>query len=876
MSLFRRVSNLFSRNAMADEIDAELESHIEMRTEDNIAAGMSPEEARREAHIRFGNHTSTKERVTGMDSALVLESIVLDFRFAGRQLLKNPGFALTAILVLALGVGATVAIFAFVDAALIKPLPYEDPTGLVSLYESMATCPRCNISYLDYLDWKRNSKSFQSLEAWGYSNFQLSGASGAERVPGVRVSGGFFRTLGVTPILGRDFTPEEDTPAAPRTVLLSYATWEKRFGGNKDVLGQSITLSDISYTIIGVLPKEFHFAPRGSAELWTTLHDPDSCQTRRACHSLFGIARLKDGISLQAAAAEISSITKQLEKQYPDSNRDETSLVMTLSEAIVGDIRPILLMLLVGAGLLLLIASVNVSSLLLVRAESRRREMAVRCALGASTARLLRQFAIEGFLLVSAATTLGLALAWLGIHFLPRIVPNQVLTGMPYLQQLGLNSNLLFFSGILTILALILFSVTPALTLTSRNARADLAEGSRGSAGTLWHRLGTKLVVAELAIAMVLLVGAGLLGKSLYKLLRVDIGMQPDHLATLLVSTTKAYSEDQQEIDLEREIMRRMSALPGVKSVAISHELPVGSWDMTTRIRVVGRPWNGERNEVPERDVSPEYFATIGASLLRGRYFSEAENDPKKPRTAIVNETFAKLYFPGEDPIGKKIAYVLSKDSIEIVGVVEDIKEGELDTTNRPIMYIPFNQNMWAAFNLIVRTSQAEQSMLPAMAATIHQIDPEIATSNAATMNELIADSQPAYIHRASASLVGGFAALAMVLGVVGLYGVIAYSVNQRSREIGIRMALGAQRAGVYRLILREAGALVALGIVMGLSCSIAATSLIQKFLFGLQPWDPATLIVVSTSLAVVGMLASFVPARRAASVNPVEALRAE
>ena len=502
--------------------------------------------------------------------------------------------------------------------------------------------------------------------------------------------------------------------------------------------------------------------------------------------------------------------------------------------------------------------------------------MAVRCALGASIARLSQQFTIEGFLLVSAATTFGLAGAYLGMHFLPKLVPDQVLTGMPYLQQLGFSSHLLLFSGILMISALMLFSLTPALTFVSRNSLADLAEGSRGSAGTLWRRLGTKLVVVELAIAMVLLVGAGLLGKSLYKLLRVDIGMQPDHLATLLVSTSKAYSEDEQEIALEQEIMRRMTALPGVKSVAISHELPVGSWDMTTRIRVVGRPWNGERNEVPERDVSPEYFATLEAKLLRGRYFSEVENDPKKPRTAIVNERFAKLYFPYEDPIGKKIAYVLSKDSIEIVGVVEDIKEGELDTTNRPIMYIPFNQSMWASFNLIVRTSQAEQSMLPAMAATIHQINPEIATSNPATMNELIGDSQPAYIHRASASLVGGFAALAMVLGVVGLYGVIAYSVNQRNREIGIRMALGAQRASVYRLILKEACALVAMGIVGGLSCSVAATSLIRKFLFGLQPWDPTTLIVVSTLLAVVGLLASFIPARRAASVNPVEALRAE
>jgi macrolide transport system ATP-binding/permease protein len=327
---------------------------------------------------------------------------------------------------------------------------------------------------------------------------------------------------------------------------------------------------------------------------------------------------------------------------------------------------------------------------------------------------------------------------------------------------------------------------------------------------------------------------------------------------------------------LEREIMRHMGELPGVKSVAISHELPMGSWDMTTRIRVVGRPWNGERNEVPERDVSPEYFTTPEAQLLQGRYFSQVENDPARPRVAIVNERFARQYFPNEDPIGKKIAYVLAKDSMEIVGVVKDIKEGELDSTNRPIMYIPFNQSMWASFNVIVRTSQAEQSILPAMIAAIHQINPEIATSDSATMNQLIGDSQPAYIHRASTWLVGPFATLAMTLGIVGLYGVIAYSVGQRSREIGVRMALGAQRNSVYRMILREARTLVVIGIVVGLSCSLAATTLMRNFLFGIQPWDPMTLIGVSALLGAAALLASFVPARRAASVNPVAALRAE
>lgn len=876
MSLLRRVSNLLSRNEVSREINAELASHIDMRTEDNIAAGMSPEEASRAARLKFGNPTVTGERVAHMDTALTIDSILMDVRFACRQLAKNPGFALTAILVLALGMGATVAIFAFVDAALIKPLPYANSSRLLSLYESMPTCPRCNVSYLDFLDWKKNSKSFESMEAWGYSNYQLNGTDGAERITGVRVSSGFFRTLGVTPMIGRDFTPEEDTPAGPHSVLLSYSTWQKRFSGDKNVLGRAVTLSDTSYTIVGVLPQEFQFAPRGAAEFWTTLHDPDGCQTRRACHSLFGIGRLKDGVSLQAASVEIAGMTKQLELQYPDSNRDEASLVMPLSEAIVGDIRPILLMLLSGAGLLLLIAAVNVSSLLLVRSESRRQEMAIRKALGASITRLVSQFTIEALLLVAAASALGLASAYLGIKLLLKLVPAAVLTGMPYLQQLGFNARVIGFAAALAVFALVLFSLTPALSLSIGNARADLAEGSRGSAGTLWRRMGTKLVVVELAVAMVLLVGAGLLGKSLYQLFHVDIGMQPDHLATLLVSTPKTYSEDAQEMGLEREITRQIGALPGVKSVAISHELPVGSWDMTTRIRVVGKPWNGERNEVPERDVSPEYFTTLEAKLLHGRYFSEVDNDPARPQIAIINETFAKQYFPNEDPIGKQIAYVQAKDSITIVGLVQDIKEGELDTANRPIMYRPFNQSMWAAFNVIVRTSQSEQSILPTMTSVIHRIDPSIAVSNPATMNDVIGDSQPAYIHRASTWLVGGFAALAMILGIVGLYGVISYSVSQRSREIGVRMALGAQRASVYRLILGEAGTLVVIGVILGLTCSIAVTTLMRNFLFGTKPWDLLTLLGVSTLLCIAGLLASFVPARRAASVNPIEALRAE
>ncbi len=873
-ALMMRLGGLLGGSGRERELEAEMQSHLQLHIDDNLRTGMSAKEARRDALVKLGGLEPAKGAMRERSTLPLVENAIQDVRFALRQLIKNPGFTGTVLVVLALGFGASVAIFAFVDAALIKPLPYRDARRLVSLYESMPTCPRCNVSYQDFLDWKKGNTVFASLEAWGFKEYELATQEGVEPVPGVRVSDGFFRTLGVTPMVGRDFYVGESSPGATRSVLLSYSTWMKRFGGDEHVVGKTVTLSDVGYAVIGVLPKEFVFAPRGRAEFWATLHEPDGCEQRRTCHSLFGLARLKNGVSVKSAFAEVDAITRRLSLQYPDTNRDETSLVVPLGEAIAGDIRPILLMLLSGAGLLLLIACVNVASLLLVRSESRRREMAVRSALGASRGRILRQFVTEGLLLVMAGSAAGLGAAYVAMQMLLKLVPMRVMGSMPYLEQLSLNGRVVGFAAALALMAAVLFAVTPVLS--AGNLRGDLAEGTRGSTGTVWRKFGSNLVVLELAVAMVLLVGAGLLGKSLYKLLRVDIGMQPDHLATLQVSTGKAYSEDPKEMGLEREIMRRMESLPGVKAVAISSELPVQSWDMTTRIRVAGRPWNGERNEVPERDVSPSYFSTLGSSLGHGRYFNEAENEPGRPAVAIVNQAFAKKYFPGEDAVGKQIAYALSKDTMQIVGVVGDIKEGELDSANRPILYRPFNQSMWAKFNVIVRSSQAEGAVLPAMRAAILQIDARLATSNLATIQDMIEDSQPAYLHRASAWLVGSFAALALMLGVVGLYGVIAYSVSQRSREIGVRMALGAQRSSVYRMILKDAGGLVAVGVLAGAAASLGATVLMRKMLFGVEPWDAGTVVSVGALLGVAAFVASYVPARRAASVNPVEALRAE
>jgi predicted permease len=875
--LFRKLSFLLRRERFNDDLAEEMSFHHEQAAKRLQADGISSESAQYAAMRQFGNATRLKEQseeIVGFG----FENAAQDVRYAFRQLRTNPAFATTAILVLALGICASVAIFAFVDAALIQPLPYPNPTRLVAVTESVPLFPRADLSYLDYLDWKRLNKVFSSMAVHTGRSYMLGTPAGTELVAGTIVSDGFFRTLGIVPALGRDFYPGEDLPEAPNTAIITFATWQKRFGGRKDVIGQTVTLSGITTTIIGVLPENFQFAPRGRAEFWGTLHASEGCELRRSCHNLDGVGRLKNGVSVQAAAADMSLIARELEAQYPDSNRGQGASVLPLSEVIGGDIRPILLLLLGGASLLLAIASLNVSSLLLVRSESRKREIAVRGALGASPARLIRQFVTEGLVLVLASSALGLLSAEWAMRLLLTLIPTDMSAGMPYLRALGLNFHVLAFAAVISALAAVLFSITPTVRLRLGELREGLTEGSRGSAGTMWRTFGSKLVALELAIAMVLLVGAGLLGKSLNRLLRVDLQFQPDHLATIEVAVPKlSYRTDEQQVTIARQIVSRVSSLPGVKSAATTMQPPVRSNGNTDWIRFVGRPYDGKHNEVNQRDVSAGYFATLQAKLLQGRYFTDAE-DASKPGVVIVNQALARQYFPGEDPLGKKIGDTeLSPKSIrEIIGVVADIKEGSLDSEIWPAVYYPFNQSPDTYFTLMVRTSQAEESVLPLLGPAIHQVDPDLGTKGEATMNQRINDSPSAYLHRSSAWLVGGFAGLALLLGVVGLYGVIAYSVSQRTREIGVRMALGAERSSVYQLVLKEAGGLTALGIALGLLCSVLAGTLMRKLLFGTHPWDLLTLLAVSGILGISAMLASFLPARRAASVNPVEALRTE
>ena len=873
-----RLKGLFIRDIRERELADEIDSHLQMHIDDNVRAGMSPQEAKRVAVMKLGGVDQAKEAYRDRATIPFIESVVQDLRFTLRQLRKNPAFTVTATAMVALGIGASVAIFAFVDAALIKPLPYQNPSRLLFVTETTPDIPRAALSYPDYLDWKNFNRVFDSMDVYSQRGYVVSTSAGMEMVYGARISDGFFRTLGVGPFLGRDFYRGEDLPEAPRTVILSYASWQKRFGGKQDVIGQPITLNEMPYTIVGVLPQNFHFAPVESAEFWTTLHPAGYCDLARNCHYLQGVARLKDGVAINTALGDLTRIAKDLEVQYPDSNRDQGATVAPLSEVIVGDVKPILLLLLGGVGLLLLIACINVASLLLVRSETRRRELAVRRALGATRVRLTRQFVIEGLVIVVAGTVAGVVSSHWAMQILKGLIPTNMMAGMPYLNDLGLNSRVLVFSLALAAFAAALFALTPAFRLMSLDVREGMAEGSRGSAGKAWTRIGSKLVILELSTAMVLLVGAGLLGKSFYRLLQVDAGFETKHLITMEVRAPRSvYGKDEQAVALGRKMVDEVKSLPGVMSVALTNTLPLTFNGNTTWIRFVGRAYNGEHNEVNQRGVSADYIATLQARLLRGRTFTDSE-DGTKPKVAVINQAFAKKYFPGEDPIGQRFGWTDLKPEwiLEIIGVVDDIREGPLDSEIWPAYYYAFNQRPDLDFIVVVRTSQGEPSLMPAVADAIRGIDARINISNQTTMAERVNNAPTVYLRRSATWLVGGFAAVALLLGVVGLYGVIAYSVSQRTREIGVRIALGAQRRTVYRLILKEAGVLALAGIVIGLGCSLLVASLMRKLLFGTPPWDATTLICVAIVLATSALLASFLPARRAASVDPIQALRAE
>ncbi|HEY2467474.1 MAG TPA: ABC transporter permease [Terracidiphilus sp.] len=876
-TLLKKVSLFFRRNHFRSELDEEMAFHREQAEKEMVADGMNPAAAHTAAARRFGNSTTVRE--TSHDViAFRWETVAQDLRFALRQLKQSPGFAITAIFIFALGMGVSVAIFSFVDASVIQPLPYYAPSRLMDVAENGAMFTRSNLSRADYEDWKRLNHSFGSLDAYSGGGFLLSTPSGPEPVEAARVSDGFFTTLGIKPLLGRTFLTGEDQPGRAKIAMVTYGTWRKRFGMRKDLVGQSISLDDTAYTIVGVLPREFEFAPRAAAELYVPLLDKSPCEQRRSCHNLFAIGRLRDGVSPKAALDEMKAIATQLAIQYPDSNKGQGASVQPLTKVILGPIEPVMLTLLAASALLLLIASVNVASLLLVRSESRRREIAVRGTLGATRTRLSRQFVTEGLLLAVVGAGFGLFTANWTMILLQKLVPKTMAVYLPFLSRVGLNLHSLLYAGLIALFAAGIMAITPILRLSFQDVRDALNEGNRSVAGRFWRRMGANLVVVELSIAVVLLVGAGLLTRSLYSLLHVNLGFEPTHLATVqMVALEKSYPKPEQKVALLREVTRRLSALPGVEAVGITSDLPVQCNCDTDWIRIIGKPFHGEHNEVDERDVSPGYLPTLKAKLIRGRLFTE-DDDKSKSQKIVINEALAQKYFPGEDPIGQKIANgnLDPKSVREIIGIVGNVREGGLEEDLWPAEYQAMYYGPDNFVSIVIRTAGDEGSILPSVVKTLHGIDPGLGSYNELTMRQQIDNSQSALIHRTAMWLVGGFAVIALVLGVVGLYGVIAYSVSQRTREIGVRMALGAQRSAVYKMVMRQAGWLTGFGVGIGLVCAVGASYGMGKLLFGVAAWDAPTLAGVALVLGGAAMIASFLPARRAASVNPTEALRAE
>src|SRR5215469_2520464 len=654
------------------------------------AGGMSAQDAHYAAARQFGNTEKFREQSHEV-VAFRAETVRQDMHFALRQWGKYRGFAFTAIFILALGMGVRVAIFGFVDTALLQPLPYASPSRLMSVNESNAESPRWPLSYPDFLDWQRLNKSFRSLDVYGGTGFLLRTPSGAEPVAGERVSGGFFQTLGVTPVLGRDFNPGEDRLGGPNVALLSYGAWLRRFGGRRDLVGESVDLYNQAYTIIGILPSTFYFTRAGDAEFWVPINVLSYHEQQRTFYNFWGVGRLNDGVSVQVALSEMKAISTQLQLQYPTSDHYEGASVVPLSEVIVGDTRPVLLTLLGGAGLLLLIACVNVASLVLVRSESRRREIAVRAALGASPTRLVRQFVTEGLLLAWMGSLAGLIAASGLMKLLVLLLPKDMAEGMPFRGGVGLNAHTGLFAVFIAYIAGLLLAATPTFRLSFQKVRDGLAEADRSASARVWRKLGANLVVVELSVAVVLLAGAGLLGQSLYRLLHVPLGFAPDHLATMEVTAPAAiYKDSQHTVELYREIVRKVSSLPGVESAGFSTVIPVQCDCPVDWITFPDRPFHGEHNTVDERHVSASYLPTLKAGLVRGRLFTDAE-DESKPAVVVINQELARKYFPGKNPIGQSIGdYEGGHPSLrEIIGIVDDVREGPLDADLLPSEYFP-------------------------------------------------------------------------------------------------------------------------------------------------------------------------------------------
>jgi len=798
------------------------------------------------------------------------------------MLVKNPGFTLVAVLTLALGIGANTAIFSVVDAALLRGLPYKDSERLVHLWETRRSrdFEQREASYPDFQDWRaEGSEVFEGVAGYASQSFTLVDEGTPERARGAAVTANFFDLLGVQAARGRAFMTGEDKPEAQRVVLLSHGLWQRRFGGEQKVVGKQIALDGASFTVVGVLPADFDFAKLGDVQLWIPLNPPPALAARRFQHWMHVVARLRPGVTLDAARARMSAVGERIAADDPASHAQTGVRVVPLHEEIIGQVKPVLFVLLGAVGFVLLIACVNVANLLLARSTARRKEMAIRSALGASRWRVVRQLLTESVLLSLAGGGLGLVLALWGVDLLVAAIPASQLGQMPYLRHLSLSTEVLLFTFALSLATGIVFGLTPALAASRTDLQDAMKEGARGSVGRRTRSVRDVLVVAEVALALALLVGAGLLMKSLVRMLNVDPGFDTKNLLTMKVALPPLrYADNAKAVQFYDELLRRTAALPGVQSVAEVSNLPLSGDGGTGTPRVVGRAApEGGLGESHLRTVSANYFGVMGVDVLKGRAFDERD-DADAPPVLIVNKTFAERVFPGEDALGQRLTFKFTEamPPFEIVGVVGDEKVTSLDARTTPVIYSPVAQGPDGQAALVVRSGADADSLAIAVRNEVRAIDAEVPVFAAQTMEQLVANSRATFMRRYPAYLIGVFACVALLLALVGIYGVISYAVTQRTREIAIRVALGAQSGDVMRLVLRHGLLLACVGVAIGVVVALVLSRLMSSMLFGVSAADPSVFGGVSLLLLAVALAACLIPALRASRVDPMVALRYE